>query len=351
MIIDLHTHVWANLDQLGPELASRRRRQAAGNGTQLDASPAAHERAMGCVDGAVVLGFRADRVGARIPNEFIAGFAAKDPRRRVGIAGIDPMSEDVLDELDTAVGLGLVGVTVSPSSQGFHPAHSGAMRVYERCAELALPIFVTMEEPLTAAAVLEFARPGAWDEVARALPTLPLVIAQAGHPWIDEALWLVGKHDRVYADLSGVTSRPWQLYNALLSASSMGVMDKLLFGSGFPNFSPARAIESVYSVNAYSHGTQLPSIPRSALGAIVEKDSLACLGINSEMDSVQRVDRDHEDVESPVVEVIRVAETAATEFEGGRGPDAEGSAGPGPADTPDGPGSADSGSPDDGERL
>ena len=112
MIIDLHTHVWANLDQLGPELASRRRKHAAGNGTQLDASPAAHERAMGCVDGAVVLGFRADRLGARIPNEFIAGFAAKDPRRRVGIAGIDPRSNDGRDE-DAAPGRwGLVGGAV-----------------------------------------------------------------------------------------------------------------------------------------------------------------------------------------------------------------------------------------------
>jgi len=317
MIIDLHTHVWANLDQLGPDLASRRRSRAAGNGTQLDASPAAHERAMGCVDGAVVLGFRADRVGARIPNEFIAGFAAKDPRRRVGIAGIDPMSSDVLDEIETAVGLGLVGVTVSPAIQGFHPTHSAAMRVYERCAELALPIFVTVQEPLTATTVLEFARPGAWDEVARALPSLPIVIGQLGHPWIDEALLLVGKHEHVFADISGVVARPWQLYNSLLSASSMGVMDKLLFGSGFPNDSPARAIESLYSVNAYSHGTQLPSIARTSLRAIVERDSLACLGINAEIASSRpTTDEQEQQTEAPVVEVVRGPTADPTEISG-----------------------------------
>jgi predicted TIM-barrel fold metal-dependent hydrolase len=317
MIIDLHTNVWANLDQLGPELASRRRSRAAGNSTQLDASPAAHERAMGCVDGAVVLGFRADRVGARVPNEFIAGFAAKDPRRRVGVAGIDPMSSDVMDEIEAAVGLGLIGVTVSPASQGFHPTHSDAMLVYERCAELALPLFVTVEEPLTAATVLEFARPGAWDEVARALPSMPIVIGQIGHPWIDEALLLVGKHERVFADISGVAARPWQLYNALLSASSMGVMDKLLFGSGFPNESPASAIESLYSVNAYSHGTQLPSIPRSALRAIVEKDSLACLGINAEIASSRpTTDEEEDQAEAPVVEVVRGSTADPSETSG-----------------------------------
>ena len=312
MIIDLHTHAWASLDQLGQELAARWRRRAAENGAGLiDASPAAHERNMGCVDGAVVLGFRADRIGARIPNEFIAEFTAKDPRRRVGVAGIDPMSSDVLDEIEAAVGLGLVGVTMSPACQGFHPSHSAAMRVYERCAELSLPLFVTLADPLTPVAILDFARPGPWDEVARSFPGLSIVINQLGHPWIDETLVLAGKHDRVYADISGVATRPWQLYNALLSASSLGVMEKLLFGSGFPNETPARAIESLYTVNAYSHGTQLPSIARASIRAIVEKDSLACLGIDAEIASRPAEPEEVDDREAPVVDVARRSDTAA----------------------------------------
>ena len=283
MIIDLHTQIWANLEQLGPDLAARARARQAAAIDPLDATPNAHERSMACVDGSVVLGFRSERLGARIPDEFVAEFVAKDPRRRVGVAGVDPLSPDALDQIDSAVGLGLVGVAVSPACQGFHPSHSAAMCVYERCAELSLPVFVTMQSPLSPAAELEFARPGAWDEVARSLPTLPIIISQLGHPWIDEALLLLGKHDRVFADISGVASRPWQLYNALLSASSLGVMDRLLFGSGFPFETPARAIEALYTVNSFSHGTQLPSIARASIRSIVERDSLACLGIDSEI--------------------------------------------------------------------
>ncbi len=300
MIVDLHTHAWANLDQLGAELAARRRRQAANGGAPHDGSPAAHERAMGCVDASVVLGFRADRLGARIPSEFVAEFAARDPRRRVGVAGIDPMSEDVFDEIDKAVDLGLVGVAVSPACQGFHPAHSQAMVVYERCAERGLSLFVTVERPLTASAELEFARPGAWDEVARSLPKFPIVIGEIGYPWMDEALVLVGKHDRVYADISGLASKRWHLYNALQSALALGVLDKLLFGSGFPDETPAGAIESVYTVNAYCHGTQLPSIARPLLRSIIEKDSLAILGIDSEIAASSGRGRD----DAPLIEVI-----------------------------------------------
>lgn len=311
MIIDLHTHMWPNLDQLGPELAAlwRRRTPACG---PVDARPASHERNMACVDGAVVMGFRADRLGANVPNEAIAEFTAKNPRRRVGVAGVDPMSPDVLDQVESAVSLGLVGVAVSPACQGFHPAHTDAMRVYERCAELSLPVFVTMLEPLTADANLAFARPTAWDDVARNIPELPIVISQLGHPWIDETLMLVGKHERVFADISGVASRPWQLYNALLGATSFGVMDKLLFGSGFPATTPARAIESLYTVNAYSHGTQLPSIARSSIRAIIEKDSLACLGIDAEIASEPReVESEPDETVAPVVDVLPLRETPA----------------------------------------
>jgi predicted TIM-barrel fold metal-dependent hydrolase len=281
MILDVHTHVWLSLDQLGRDIADRLRGGHMERWGQLDASPAAHERALACVDGAVVIGFRSDRLGAQIPNEYLAEVVAKAPRRLIGIAGIDPMSEDAADELDKAVSLGLSGVAVSPACQGFHPAHSLAMRIYDRCASLGMPLFVTLNVPLTASAELEFARPALWDEVARSFPRLPIVIGQLGHPWIDETLILLGKHRNLWSDISGVASRPWQLFNALLNAWSFGVMDRLLFGSGFPHEMPAKAIESLYSINAFSHGTQLPAIPRSQIRGIVERDAIAALGVDA----------------------------------------------------------------------
>lgn len=281
MIIDLHTRIWFGLDQLGREMADRLRSEQLEHWGQLDASPAAHERAMGCVDAAVVSGFRSELLQACIPNEYVADFVAKDPRRRIGVAGIDPMADDTDDQMSAAVDLGLSGFSVSPVCQGFHPAHSAAMRVYERCAELSMPLFVTALEPLTPASQLEFARPALWDEVARSFPELPIAIHQLGHPWIDETLLLLGKHSNVWADISGVAARPWQLYNALLNASSFGVMDKLLFGSGFPMETPEKTIESLYSINTCCTGTQLPSVALSQVRRIVERDTITCLGLDA----------------------------------------------------------------------
>ena len=56
-------------------------------------------------------------------------------------------------------------------------------------------------------------------------------------------------------------------------------MDKLLFGSGFPYGSPSESIEALYGIRHFAHGTNLPTVPREQLRGMVERDSLALLGI------------------------------------------------------------------------
>ena len=281
MIGDGATRVFNNPEQLGRETAEALRRSTAMRGTRIESTAAAHEKQLAPVAAALVHGFRSRLLDAGIPNEFVAEVVRSNPGRLAGIAGIDPMAPDAAAQLERAVELGLVGVTVSPSAQGFHPAHSDAMRLYARIEELGLPLFVGRPGPLVASGTLEFDRPSGFDEVARLHPKLRIVIGELGWPWIDECLAMLMKHQNVFAEISGVSSRPWQLYNALLGAQSLGVLDRLFFGSGFPYEQPAKAIENLYSVNAYAHGTQLPAIPRTALRSIAERDPFAVLGIDS----------------------------------------------------------------------
>jgi uncharacterized protein len=282
MIVDTHTQIWSNLDQLGRELATCIRNRSAENWAEYDGSHGGHEKAMSYVDMALIFGFRSQRLGAHVPNEFVAEFVSQKPERRAGVAGIDPLSPDAADEFTAAIEMGFVGVNVSPAMQGFHPAHSDAMALYEMAVAHHTPVFVTLGDPMPSSAMLEFARPMLWDEVARTFPNLPIVINQIGHPWIDETLLMLSKHPRMYADISGVASRSWQLYNALLTAQSMRVIDKLLFGSGYPRETPAKTIEALYSINSYSHGSQLPSIPRTQIRNIVERNVAHCLGLDIE---------------------------------------------------------------------
>jgi predicted TIM-barrel fold metal-dependent hydrolase len=291
-IVDCHTHIWQSPDQLGQVdlgeqsrlLKSRQPRLALSGRAIWRSIPAAdpeyHWSQTGMVDKSIVLGFKSRYLRAEIPNRLVADYVSRDPQKLIGFAGIDPTERGAVNDLRIAKNeLHLRGVTIAPASQDFHPTDTRAMNVYAEAEQLCMPILVHPFGQFTEQSKLEFARPYLLDEVARTFPRLRLVIAQLGQPWIDETIVLLGKHSNVFADVSGLLGRPWQAYNALVTAHQYGVMDKLLFGSDFPYTSAGECIEALYSLNQIAQGSQLPVVPREALRGIVERDTLTLLGL------------------------------------------------------------------------
>lgn len=291
MIVDCHTHIWQSPDQLGQmDLgeASRRTRPssklAPNKGSWRTVLPAGdpetHWAQSGTVDKSIVLGFKSKYLKANIPNQLVADYVRRAPAKLIGFAGIDPTERDAVQEVRIArEDLQLRGLTLSPANQDFHPSDTRAMAVYEEAARLGMPILVHPVGQFSMESKLEFARPYLFDEVARTFPRLRIVIAQMGQPWVDETIAMLGKHANVYADVSGLLSRPWQAYNALVAAHQYGVIDKLLFGSDFPYTSAGECIEALYSINQISQGTNMPLVPRESLRGIVERDTVSLLGL------------------------------------------------------------------------
>lgn len=291
MIVDCHTHVWQSPDQLGQMVLGEvarpsRSRAARGPADRALARfiPAAdadyHWTQAAAVDKAFVLGFRSRYLSADIPNRYVADYVNKFPQKLIGFAGIDPTERSAAGEVRVARSdMGLRGVTLSPANQDFHPSDTRAMRVYEMAEQLGMPVLIHPGSPFAEQSKMEYARPFLLDEVARAFPRLRMVVAQLGHPFIEETICLLGKHPHIYADVSGLLKRPWQAYNALVSAYQYGVIDKLLFGSDFPYTNPTECIESLYNLNQMAHGTNMPIVPRESLRCIVERDALALLGL------------------------------------------------------------------------
>ena len=285
MIVDTNTRCWSSSNQLGPQASAVIRRSNGEHWLRSDHGPDALIDQLSCVDVALVHGFRSQMLGAHIPNEFIAELVERHPSRLIGIAGIDPLVQDSKRELESALELGFAGISIAPSMQGLHPTHSSAMQIYEACEEKKLPVMVSRPEIGIPQSVLEFDRPLAWDEVARTFPKLKIVISGVGFPWVDETLLLLQKHENVFADLSFLTRNPWATWNALLNAQALGasttnIMDRLLFASGWPAQGPAEAIERLYSLNTFSQGSNLPTIARSIIHSIIERDTLTALGID-----------------------------------------------------------------------
>lgn len=284
MIIDCHTLIWESPRQLGKIVRTPEASSGGGSlGKDYDASPDRHFSSCQPVDKAVVLGFRSDWLEANVPNDYISQYVRSHADRLIGFAGIDPTDPvAAVEELTRAhESLGLKGVVISPSAQDFHPSSTASLRVLAEVAAMGLPVMVHSGVGPDVTGKLEYARPHLLDEVARELPDLRMIVAHLGYPWVDECMVLLRKQPNVYADISGLVSRPWRAYNALLTAYELEVMRKLLFGSRFPFTSPAAAIEALYSLNQISHGTSLPNIPRESLRAIVESNATAVLGVSA----------------------------------------------------------------------
>lgn len=271
MIVDCHTQIWNSNDQLG--------RGAALVAPAVQADERHHLQAVDPVDKAIVLAFKSRYLDAEIPNGLVAEYVRRNSTKLVGFASVDPNDRDWLEELRIAQDeLHLKGVMVSPEMQDFHPSDTRAMRLYSQCSQRGLPVLFEQNHRHPAAK-MEYAQPSLLDEVAHEFPDLHIVIARMGHPWVAQTVVLLGKHRNVYADVAGLLPQAWLSYTALLAAYEYGVLDKLLFGSDFPHRSPATCIEALYSINQFSHGSNLQPIPREHLRGIVERDALQLLGI------------------------------------------------------------------------
>lgn len=275
MVSDCHTHIGADEHFSG---AFRADMERSWSEVGWAGTPEQHWEAFAGVDRAIVLAFDAPAVGFVVPNEYVAGYVARHPDRLVGFASVDPNRADWRDRLDHAVAdLGLQGLKAGPIYQHFDPLGEAGMALFREAERRGLPVLCHQGTTFVQDAPLRYARPWLLDEVARACPDLTLWIAHLGHPWCEETMAVIRKHPRLFADVSGLHTRPVQLHMALRAAVEYRVEDKLLLGSDYPFATLDQMISALWGVNDSVPG--LPPIPRGVIEGIVERDPLAVIGL------------------------------------------------------------------------
>ena len=258
MIVDCHTHINFISDEFGAS---------------------AHIEAAEPVDVCIVLADEGEP--SQDVNKKLSGYVSKHREKMVGFAYVNPTEDNISIRGLASVTekIGLNGVVLYCASGGFHPAHSQAMQFYELAVERGLPVFFHNAGHLRPDAVLDYAQPYLLDEIARTFPTLKMVIGTMGVPFVEQTLSMVGKHENVYADLTIKPGSIWQVYNMVVAAHERGVMDKLLFGSGYPLGRAEQCIETLLGFNRLLGDADLPVVPRGDIQTIIERDTLALLGI------------------------------------------------------------------------
>jgi predicted TIM-barrel fold metal-dependent hydrolase len=277
MPFDALTYAWNHPERLGPALAGRFAADASGPWARLDGSFDQLADAVRPMTAAIVCGLRADAMGLHVDAREVAEAVSRDAMRLGGFVGIDPMNAAWRDDLEQALAMGMRGVCVAPAAQGVHPTHPHAMELWDLCQRRSLPVISAPLGTKVGAGPIEFARPLAWDEPARAFPRLRILVGGLGWPWVDECLAMLSRHPNLFAEVSTLVPTPWRLYGALRDAWALGVLDRVLLGSAFPFAEPQAAAETTLRVNAYAP-MQGPRIPTGELRRLVERDCFAALG-------------------------------------------------------------------------
>jgi len=262
MIVDCHTHISSAAD---------------------DVETAEHLAAAEAVNACIVLA--AADGPSEAANKRLAEYVNRHKEKLIGFAVVEPTRDKIgVNNLKSLVDRqSFDGAVLYCSACGFHPAHSRAMQFYESAEKIEVPIFFHNSGHLGHTAVLDYAQPYLLDEIARIFAGLKIVIGGMGVPFVEQTLEMAAKHKNVYADLTIRPSSVWQVYNIVVAAYERGVMDKLLFGSGFPFGNTQECMETLLGFNMLLADRNLPMVPRGNIRDIIERDTLGLLGIKRDL--------------------------------------------------------------------
>ncbi|MBI2303744.1 MAG: amidohydrolase [Chloroflexi bacterium] len=176
--------------------------------------------------------------------EEVASVVAQGQGRFHGLMGINPWRRmEGVREVEIAVKeYGFGGAHLHPYGFGLPVNHRFYFPFYAKCAELDVPVQIQVghSAEMMPSAV---ARPIFLDDIALYFPTLKLIGAHTGWPWVEEMLAIAWKHPNVYVGTSMHAPRYWD--PSLVRFINTRGADKVLFGTDFPGLQHKETLAQV----------------------------------------------------------------------------------------------------------
>lgn len=280
MIIDVHSHVWeypTHFDDLFRQQAARAR-----GGQEVDLTVRFEDyQATARSDvTTIVFGGKARRSGLWVDDQTVANYVAQHPDRLIGFLSVDPTQAGWMEELHHGhLELGLRGVKLLPMYAGFSPDSTALEPFWQYTSDHGLPVLLHTGTTFIAQAPIEHTLPRRVDRVAMQFPEQRMILAHLGHPYEGECVAIIRKHKHVYADVSALHYRPFQLYHSLMLVQEYGVWHKLMFGTDYPFTNVNDSIAGLCKLNAMLAGTALPRLDEQAIQDMIHRDSLKLLNL------------------------------------------------------------------------
>lgn len=287
-MIDIHVHLW---DWQG-ETPSFIREYMLSRGYFGDHDPEAFFNTgslIAALDDAgveigVLLPLRAESYGWRVTNEYVRERIAEAPERLIGFACVSPNTHDAVKELIYAIEqLQLKGLKLHPPMQMFNPGDPVCFPIYEALQHYGLPVlFHTGSGPSQLSD--RYSNPHLVDEVAVHFPDLKIIMAHAGRFWYQETLTMMRRHPNIHIDISANVGKATEygLLLALLVAVKevVGGLDRVLFASDYPWYTPKRMLDLIYGAQNASRLLPEPlQITHQDIDQILDKNARKLLDI------------------------------------------------------------------------
>jgi predicted TIM-barrel fold metal-dependent hydrolase len=282
MIIDVHSHAWSYPRHFTEYFCRQARRARAGVEVDLNVEFEAYRaQAPGDVR-TIVFGGKARLSGLWVDDQYVADYVAAHHDVLIGFLSVDPTQPGWQDELrDGHERLGLRGIKLMPMYAGFRPDDALLDPLWSYAAEHHLPVLLHTGTTFIAQAPLDCTLPRHLDRVAIRYPDVKMILAHLGHPFEGECVVVARKHPNVYADISAIHYRPFQFYQSLMLVQEYGVWDKILFGTDYPFTTVQATIDGLHQLNTMLEGTSLPRLDVAQIDAMIYRDSLPLLGLDS----------------------------------------------------------------------
>ncbi len=280
MIVDVHSHTWRFPEHFGDDFVNQAKRAKAGG--EVDLSVRYEDYRATAPDGVrtVVFGGKARLSGLWVDDRYVADYVAAHRDHLIGFLSVDPTQPEWQRELrDGHQALGLAGIKLLPMYAGFRPDDERLEPLWTYASQEGLPVLLHTGTTFISQSVLEFTLPRHLDRVATRFPDVKIIMAHLGHPYEGECVAVIRKHPQVYADISALHYRPFQLYHSLMLVQEYGVWNKLLFGTDYPFTTVNASIEGLHALNKMVEGTALPRLDEEAIEAMIHRDSLSLLGL------------------------------------------------------------------------
>lgn len=278
MIVDVHAHLFGH-GHLTPPFSTDAGRAHA-DPVDLRVSWDRYAATAPAGTRTIVIGGKAKLSGVWVPDQAVADYVAEHPASLIGYLSLDPTQPGWQDELRYGhEELGLRGIKLMPMYAGFDPAGREWDPLYAYAQENGLPLLVHTGTTFVARAPLRWAMPVHLDEVACRFPGLRIVLAHLSHPFEGECIAVIRKHPHVYADVSALHYRPFQLWHSLRLVQDYGVWSKLLFGSDFPFTTVDDSVAGLRRVGAVPGIPGLDPLDRGEIEQLIHRNALPLLGL------------------------------------------------------------------------